>query len=217
MASPTADIDVLERLESLQNGGMETVPVGDIGAIVENILHSLNGNMSAIDLSLFGELKSLAAFIQASKGDLAAVCPESVREEHIPAARDELDAIVGATETATEEIMSASEKIQTIAESLDDGVAEELTDQVMQIYEACSFQDITGQRITKVVATLQRIEQSVEAMLAAFGDEAARMRVLEHTQEESETNQDVDLMNGPQLEGSGNSQDEIDKLLASFD
>lgn len=217
MAPPTVDIDVLERLEALQNGGMETVPVGDIGEIVENILHSLNGNMSAIDLSLFGELKSLAAFIQAAKGDLAAVRPESVREEHIPAAKDELDAIVGATEKATEEIMEASEKIQTIAESLDDGVAEELTDQVMQIYEACSFQDITGQRITKVVATLQRIEHAVEAMLAAFGDESARMRVLEQAQEQSETNQDVELMNGPQLEGSGNSQDEIDKLLASFD
>ena len=217
MAPPTVDTDVLERLVSLRNRSTETVPVCDIGEIVENILHSLNSNMTAIDLSLFGELKSLSAFIQAAKGDLAAVRPESVREEHIPAARDELDAIVGATEKATEEIMEASEKIQTIAESLDDVAAEELTDQVMQIYEACSFQDITGQRISKVVATLQRIEQSVEAMLAAFGDESARVRVLEQAQEQSEANQDVDLMNGPQLEGSGNSQDEIDKLLASFD
>lgn len=217
MASPTADPDVLDRLAALRSRGVETVPVGDIGEIVESIVESLNGDLSAIDQTVLGELESLSAFIRVSKGDIAAVRPEAVREEHIPAAKDELDAIVGATERATEEIMSAAEKIQTIAETLGDELADELVNQVMLIFEACSFQDITGQRITKVVNTLQKIEASVESMLAVFGDEAARERVEKLAQEQSEPDLDAVLLHGPQIEGSGNSQDEIDKLLASFD
>jgi len=217
MAPPIADPEVLDKLKSLRNDGVETVPVGEIGEIVENILESLNGELSTIDQSLVGELENLSEFIRVSREDIAALRTDAVREEHIPTAKDELDAIVGATERATEEIMSASEKIQSVAESLDNDVADELTDQVMLIYEACSFQDITGQRITKVVSTLQKIEESVESILAAFGDEDARARVEAQTEEAIKPVEDADLMHGPQLEGSGNSQDEIDRLLASFD
>lgn len=217
MSQPTVHPEIRNRLTALRNGGVETVAVGDIGDIVESILGSLDGDVSAIDPTLVGEMETLSALIDASKGDIAAIRPEAVREEHIPAAKDELDAIVGATEQATEDIMTASERIQTIAESLDDKTADELTEQVMRIYEACSFQDITGQRITKIVDTLMKIEHSVEGMLAVFGDDAARGRVQQRAQEENEPDPDTDLMHGPQLEGGGNSQDEIDKLLASFD
>jgi chemotaxis protein CheZ len=217
MASPIVDPEIRDRLDALRNGGVESVPVGDISEIVENILESLGGDISAIDQSLVSELESLSAFIHASRADLAAVRPEAVREEHIPDAKDELDAIIGATERATEDIMTASEKIQAIAEMQDDETADELVEQVMLIFEACSFQDITGQRITKIVGTLQKIEENVESMLAVFGDETARTRVEDRLQEEIEPPPDADLMHGPQLEGGGNTQDDIDKLLASFD
>ena len=49
--------------------------------------------------------------------------------------------------------------------------AAKLQDAVTQIYEACSFQDITGQRITKVVTTLKAIEGKVAHIISTFGAE----------------------------------------------
>lgn len=219
MRALKADLEVQERLAELRTGGAGTVPVADIGGIVSGILDSLNGDVSSVDLTLFGELESLAVFIRAAKGDISAIRPQDVREQHLPSARNELDAIVGATERATEDIMAASERIEAIAAGLDDESADQISDQVMQIYEACSFQDITGQRITKVVTTLLQIESSIESLLAAFGDKAARERVAELSVQTKATAERVEanLLNGPQIEGGGNSQDDIDSILASFD
>jgi len=219
MQAAEVDPEIRDRLEELRARGVGEVPVKDIGEIVGGILDSLNGDMSSIDLTLFSELESLAVFIRAAKGDIASIHPEKVREHHLPSARDELDAIVGATERATEEIMAAVEQIETISSGVDPEAAEQITDQVMQIYEACSFQDITGQRITKVITTLQQIESSIEGMLAAFGDEVARQRLAELAEKNKETEEraEANLLNGPQLEGSANTQDEIDNILASFD
>ena len=89
------------------------------------------------------------------------------------------------------------------------------------IYEACTFQDITGQRITKVVTALKHIEDTVDGLLNAFGDEIAKYREANPKQvdvpEVASIPSDEDLLEGPQLEGKGNNQAEIDALLASFD
>lgn len=213
------DPEIGNRLAELRANGVQEVSVNDIGDIVGGILESLNGDMSSIDLTLFGELESLAVFIRAAKGDIASIQPQRVREQHLPSARDELDAIVGATERATEDIMGAVERIEEITADADSEVAEQVTDQVMRIYEACSFQDITGQRITKVISTLQQIESSIESMLAVFGDEVARQRVAELSEQHKDAREraETNLLHGPQLEGGANSQDEIDSILASFD
>lgn len=219
MRALKADEEVTERLSDLRAGGTDSVALEDIGGIVSGILESLNGDISSVDLTLFGELESLAVFIRAAKGDISAIRPQDVREQHLPSARDELDAIVGATERATEEIMGASERIEAIGAGLDDEAADQISDQVMQIYEACSFQDITGQRITKVITTLLQIESSIESLLAVFGDEAARERLAELSAQNKAAAERVEsnLLNGPQIEGGGNSQDDIDSILASFD
>lgn len=219
MRALKADAEIQDRLSDLRTGGGDTVAISDIGGIVKGILDSLNGDVSSVDLTLFSELESLAVFIRAAKGDISAIKPQQVREQHLPSARDELDAIVGATERATEDIMAASERIEAIGAGLDDESADQISDQVMQIYEACSFQDITGQRITKVVTTLLQIESSIESLLAVFGDEAARER-LAALSEQTKANAErveANLLNGPQIEGGGNSQDDIDSILASFD
>ncbi len=89
------------------------------------------------------------------------------------------------------------------------------------IYEACTFQDITGQRITKVVTALKHIEDTVDGLLNAFGDEIAKYREANPKQvdvpEVASIPSDEDLLEGPQLEGKGNNQAELDALLASFD
>ena len=87
----------------------------------------------------------------------------------------------------------------------------QITESVTRIFEASNFQDITGQRITKVVKTLKYIERKIDALLAAFGD------TVNGKQAQLMNPPDEDFVSGPQLPKAANSQDEIDAILASLD
>ena len=95
-------------------------------------------------------------------------------------------------------------------------IAEQVTNAVTQVYESCNFQDITGQRITKVVKALKHIEDRVDALVAAFGDEIHKYRE-QHPTAEPQKSADEKLLNGPQMPDEASKQAEIDALLASFD
>jgi chemotaxis protein CheZ len=102
---------------------------------------------------------------------------------------------------------------------MDPAMAEKVTDAVTLVYESCNFQDITGQRITKVVKALKHIESKVDALVAAFGDEISKYKA-QHPQAEKakeDPMSDQALLNGPQLAANAGKQDDIDALLASFD
>ena len=89
---------------------------------------------------------------RAAKAAIANLKPEDVKSDYLPAASDELDAIIEATEVAADEIMLAAEKIDAIGGELGGDNGDKLADLTVQIYTACGFQDITGQRIAKVVS-----------------------------------------------------------------
>ncbi len=126
--------------------------------------------------------------------------------------------MIGATEEATSRILDATEQIQTAAEALDDPHKSELIDHVTKIFEASNFQDITGQRITRVVKTLQHIETKIGALVGLLGEEVATARQESGEPPVADTApNEENLLNGPQMESEAISQDEIDKLLASFD
>jgi chemotaxis protein CheZ len=160
------------------------------------------------DHRLYEELAKLARVIEAARRDIAALRPDEIRQKHLPTATDELDAIVGATADATGEILDAAEQISAIADAAG---ATKLTEQVTRIFEACSFQDITGQRITKVVKTLKEIEAKVVDLVRAFGS-------LENAAGDvdgSAAGQDGEaaLLNGPQLPRDARSQADIDAIF----
>ncbi len=96
-------------------------------------------------------------------------------------------------------------------------MARRLTDPVTAIYEACSFQDITGQRIGKVVGALRQIEFKVEGLLAAFGDENARAR-RDHLESELGGREGVEgsLLSGPQGQAEVQNQDDIDAVFENL-
>ena len=142
-------------------------------AVGEQLAASANPNES-LEAKLHNETRELAELIHQTRMDIAALNPESITEEHLPVAGKELEAIVSATETATNDIMEAAEVIEASAEELPPEAAERISDGITKIYEACSFQDITGQRISKVVSALQQVEEKVGTMLAALGEEVQR-------------------------------------------
>ena len=201
---------------------MQTVSREEIAEVVTSLLATMEGDLSDDNLKLYAELESLAKYITTAKSEIAALRPDEITDRHLPKATDELDAIVGATEEATNSILGAMESLEALAGELPPEFGEKVSDAVTQVYEACNFQDITGQRITKVVKTVKHIEEKVDALVAAFGDEIAKYKkahpVAEEAPEPEEKKpSDADLLNGPQLPDDASKQAEIDALLASFD
>lgn len=154
------------------------------------------------------DLSMLADHIQNMRLELAQVHQVDVDKDHIPSATDELDMIVHETAKATGTILTSCEAIEKVAGTLEGEKQKQLQDAVTAVYEACAFQDITGQRVTKVVGALKAIERIVENIMAFQGPGIV-------AQVKSEKGDG--LLNGPQLQGPAVSQDEIDKLLAGFD
>lgn len=165
------------------------------------------------------ELEALSKAIEETKKEIAALGHPSHETDRILAVTHELDAVVGATENATETILSAAERVDDIAHSLrmhataeDDAAAlDDIIEQMIKIFEACNFQDITGQRITKVVNTLKLIENRVHNMMDIWGGmrEFAKMPVYQEVHDDA----DKALLNGPQLDHKKISQSDIDKLF----
>jgi chemotaxis protein CheZ len=202
-----------ERVESLREGRGDSVALSDVAEVVESIVTTIDGDISAIDIEVHKQIRDLVDYIQNAKQEIAAIRPTDINERHIPVATDELDAIVKATEDATGSILDAAEEMEKLAEKVPADVAETITGITAKIYEASNFQDITGQRITKVVTALQHIEHTVIELASAFGHEVDRGA----TPPEEDREGDAALLNGPQLPEDANSQAEIDALLASFD
>ena len=220
MATGSIDPELAARLKEI---GMEpggTVKIEEIGEVVDAILSTMQGDLTAVDVKLYEELEGLQRFITEAKTDIAALRPDEVKEEFLPKAADELDAIVEATAEATNAIMDAVSEIEDVMGKLKGKNADQLMNATTKIYEACGFQDITGQRITKVVGALQHIEEKVDALLTAFGDEIAKYKAANPKKEapvEAQLPTDEDLLHGPQLKEKAMSQDDIDALFSSFD
>lgn len=199
-------------------GEFDGISVEAVSSVVREALDTMEGDISSIDLKVLREIESISDYIATSKREVASMRPDKISSEHIPAATDELDAIVLATEEATNRIMESAEIIEGIAEQLDEEKSQILVDAVTAIYEACGFQDITGQRVGKIVGVMQHIEGKIEGLVEAFSDEIEKLKAEAPEEEETpEITGDANLLNGPQLEGDGQSQDDIDALLASFD
>ena len=187
--------------------------------IVNSVLSRLGETDHEIKTALQRELLALHDIIQDLRGDISSVRATSISRDEIPSATDELDAVVEATEEATGSIMDAVEVIENVTATLDEENAAKIGDEVVKIYEACSFQDITGQRITKVVTGLRSIETKVDQLLTVVS-ESFPGALQDHIEEEGSSSSEDDgkaLLNGPALPTQKVNQDDIDAILAQFD
>ena len=137
-------------------------------------------------------------------------------------ASNELDAVVEQTEAATSEILGSAEKIQELAWTMreagvDNALCDEVENLTTNIYMACSFQDLTGQRTQKVVQVLRYLENRINAMVEIWGmdDEevhksSADRRVAVNAHDHRP---DAHLLNGPALAGEGIEQHLVDNLM----
>jgi chemotaxis protein CheZ len=182
-----------------------------VADVVHAVLATMSGDLSAQETSLLAEVEELGHTIACAKAEIAALRFDDITDNHIPFATDELDAIVEHTATATNAILTCCETLDNVAGALSGEPAAKLQDVTTQIYEACGFQDITGQRITKVVATLKTIEAKVAYIVTTFGSGTAVEGAGRTVEGEAA------LLNGPQHSAVAMDQSDIDKLLASFE
>lgn len=169
--------------------------------------------------ALWAGIETIQDAIRDTKMEIANLHAEGSRGEKLVRATDELDAVVADTEEATEAILSSAEAIDSAVGALmarlsgdDLTLAEEIQAQVIKTFEACNFQDITGQRIRKVVKLLNFIEARVKRMTDIWGGAevvAENSGILPREGDEA-------LLNGPALADDENvvSQDDIDSLFA---
>jgi len=183
--------------------------------IVNSVINKMEGSSSGALKSLGAELQSLGDAIERIKAELAEARTGDVPDNHVPTATEELDAVVSSTKQATDNIMNACDAISAAAAGSPNEAR--ITEETNRIYEACSFQDITGQRIKKVVKVLSEVETKVGRLLHLLGHGDGSRRELMAKPIEDTRQGDDKLMSGPQLPGNAMSQEDIDRLLASFD
>ncbi|HYD98939.1 MAG TPA: protein phosphatase CheZ [Alphaproteobacteria bacterium] len=155
--------------------------------------------------------------IRATAVEIAALRNPWATEDRLVTAGLELQAIVRTTEEATQTLLGASEAIQGELDGLmasadpeTAAAAGRILDSLMSIFEASTFQDITGQRIAKVVKTLQFVEARVHTMVETWGADS----FLDlPTPYEAPGDEEAKLLNGPQLGQTGVSQADIDALF----
>ncbi len=210
MAEHDAD-QLTERLAAIRGRypGSDPDMVADV---VRAVLSTLSGDLSAQETSLLAEVEALGHTIACAKAEIAALRVDDITDNHIPFATDELDAIVEHTATATNAILNSCETLDDVATRLIGDPATKLQQATTRIYEACSFQDITGQRITKVVATLKTIEAKVAQIVTAFGTGINDLQAADASEPSAAA-----LLNGPQHPTVAMDQSDIDRLLASFE
>ncbi len=214
MSKTTKETALKRTLETLDTT-QTLASAAEISAVVETVMNSLSGDVSLTEFKLYHELQKLADYIQSAKREIAAIRPDEIRATHIPMATDELDAVVDATAEATGIILDSAESLEKVAGTVPAKAGEEIRNIATRIYEACNFQDVTGQRITKVVRALKHIEEKIDALLSAFG-EGIKAPAAPGIPSAPVPGDESHLLHGPQLPQEANKQDDIDAIMANL-
>jgi len=216
--------EVLNELKALRDLiEQRTAPSVEHGSGSKDVLdaeHMTIGDLNKLKV----ETDNIHRAIRRTMEELASLHFGAFSEAGQSRASRELDAVVDSTERATQQILEAAEAIDeatnTLSASLkheqEQALAGDVRDHVVRIFEACNFQDLSGQRIGKVLATLKFVEDRVNRMLEIWGGHdalkdytAAALTAQPQDADESK------LMAGPKLDGDAGhlSQHEIDSMF----
>lgn len=164
---------------------------------------------SANRSSLIRELVEIADYIAHVRKEIAALRANELTRDRLPMAHEELGSVVEATAGATNSIMTAAEEILCLPDDKNYRAAVET--RMNDIFEACAFQDITGQRIKKVVEALRQLEGRLTRFASAV--KAKDEGGVDPHEVERRVRAELLILNGPQIKGPATAQDEIDALF----
>jgi chemotaxis protein CheZ len=171
---------------------------------------------------LRNELDAMKDAINSTKLEIASLHRSDHEGKGMRRVAGELDAVVEATEEATTAILGAIEDIETQANMMrsagvqtgNNDCVGAILERVIVMYEACNFQDLTGQRISKIVTVLKFVEERLDRMIGVWGGLDAFKEFAEQAALASDP--DASLLNGPKLKQDLGHVDQID-IDALFD
>jgi chemotaxis protein CheZ len=206
-----------------RRSALKQANTADLVAIVRDVLTCLGDGQTASVKPLILIMHALSTYIQTVRAEISALQSDDLRGQCIPQATDELVAIVTTTAEATNAIMDAAERLQALGGQVPSAVQAVVTTETMRIFEACAFQDITGQRISKVIHAFRHIEQRIDEFIAMFADSGqlaaeggAEALAWAAPAAAAGSVDEAALCNGPQLPQLAKSQAEIDALFDSL-
>lgn len=189
------------------------IPLDIAVAYLTRVTNRLKAGEGPQNAPLVAVLNHIGRYVEATRRDIAALRSADGSPASFATVADELAEVVAESARATNEILSAAEAIQAL-----DGTAANRADAVTKatsrIMVACAFQDITGQRIAKVIRTLKAIETTITSLATACGD-AAKGAPDAAAPDPAVADADAGLLNGPQLGDKAQTQDDIDRLFDS--
>jgi chemotaxis protein CheZ len=136
--------------------------------------------------------------VVAAKPKLGASEDMAALRQHLDLARAEIEMALGEAASAADTIIGGAE---TLLSSKDAAV----NDTGLRILEACSFQDVTGQRLRKALGALTRILSGIEHKelgLGRLAEDPARAKWRE-----------TNLLHGPAAIGEALDQSAIDDFF----
>jgi chemotaxis protein CheZ len=230
MDAPTAldmpiELAMPEKATPVANGSVVLEEIRALRTMMEplyGVLENLKENYRD-ELRSFASLKvdmtEIENAISGTKKELAALKVGN-NIGGVEVAALELETVVAQTEAAANDILAASESIETMAGAIQSetsleaakSLAGEIAEKVTVIYMACNFQDLSGQRVRRVVDTLNFVESRIHKMIDAWGGLQALHELIEaeiQTQEEErETEGAAALLTGP---APVNAEDHVDQ------
>ncbi len=179
-----------------------------------------NGLTRGLDKKLQAEVLNLIQYIHRLRQEIAGIAQEKDDQTAFDGMADRLDAIVESTAQATDTILQAMEEVNGFVEQLRghpepsqiDTICDSIQTKATKTVEACSFQDLTGQRINKIVGSMKFVEERVNAMAELCGRQG-----IQDLAEDWELPEQTDggiALEGLQRAGEGISQHEIDQLFS---
>lgn len=191
-----------------------------------------------VNTDLQDGLKKIYQEVKAARGgtDIKEINADIDPEELFSETSDQLDAVLRTTEKAAVEIIEIVEKLQdlqgtvaTIVTGFESGgVTKENREQLKTINNtlgtdlsnimvSLSFQDLTGQRIKKIINSIRQIEQIVREVMLSTGL-MIKKRKEEPEKDFDALSQDAKTQATSKLQGptEDTNQDDVDDLLASL-
>ncbi|BCW87591.1 hypothetical protein sos41_07210 [Alphaproteobacteria bacterium SO-S41] len=151
----------------------------------------------------------LVAYIRRTRKAIEEFAPAALGGSRMAQAQQQMMAVVAGTESAADIIMQRAEScLEDKAGETPESYRARVSEACIEIIEACAFQDLTGQRITKVSTMLVTIEKRLAGLEAALGE-----RFGGETEDMALDLVDDVLLQGPPLPNGGITQTDVDAIL----
>ncbi len=209
MGATDAALRVKEAISHLKSQNVKDRQLVDVLELSGVLTDAMGHFFSALDETIKDEFIDIAGFIKKARNEIGDLRPKDIKTNRIPSAGEELEAIVADTEIATDKIMQTAEDVLAMDPDSTEDFGMQIQDKMLVIIEACSFQDLTGQRVSKVVATLKQIEDRISRFAEVMGVDEDEVEVTPEEQRRRDL-----LLNGPAIGGPETAQDDIDAMFA---